>query len=163
MLPLMESRAVNNTTRKEKSSMNNLRVDGKHAQGRVHMSGDLATTNSSPKVVITGDLRLRVTESYAGRRPVKGHYRIELEGIEEPLHAIWIAEGDVLNHTVHAIEVAFDVRGTPAGETLTRLLTAQVTGDNGRSCIVHSSVFVQISVVRDDDPSRVLALDNTLS
>jgi hypothetical protein len=80
--------------------------------------------------------------------------------MEEPLHVIWIAEGDVLNHTVHAIDVAFDVRGTPAGETLTRLLTAQVTESNGRGCIVHSSVFVQVSVVRDDHPSPVLVLAN---
>jgi hypothetical protein len=36
---------------------------------------------------------------------VKGHYRIEPEGMEEPLHVIWIAEGDVLNHTVHAIDI----------------------------------------------------------
>ena len=129
-------------------------------QGRVDIPGDLATTNSSPKVVITGDIRLRVTESYAARRPVKGHYRIEIEGMQEPLHVIWIAEGNVLNHTVHAIDVAFDVRGTPAGETLTRLLTAQVTDGNGQGCIVHSSVFIQISVVRDDHPSRVLMLDN---
>jgi hypothetical protein len=129
-------------------------------QGRVDIPGDLATTNSSPKVVITGDLRLRVTESYAARRPVKGHYRIEPEGMREPLHVIWIAEGNVLNHTVHAIDIAFDVRGTPAGETLTRLLTAQVTESNGRGCIVHSSVFVQIFVVKDDLPSRDPLLDN---
>ena len=132
-------------------------------QGRVDIPGVLATTNSSPKVVITGDLRLRVAESYAARRPVKGHYRIETEGMQEPLHVIWIAEGNVLNHTVHAIDVAFDVRGTAAGETLTRLLTAQVTDGNGQGCIVHSSVFIQLSVVRDDHPSRVLMLDNASS
>jgi hypothetical protein len=86
----------------------------------------------------------------AARRPVKGHYRIELEGIEGPLHVIWIAEGDVLNHTVHAIDIAFDMRGTPVGKTLTRLLTVEVTENNGQGCIIHSSVFVQISVVRDD-------------
>ena len=129
-------------------------------QGRVYIQGVLAPTNSSPKVVITGDLRLRVTESYAARRPVKGHYRIETEGMQEPLHVIWIVEGNVLNHTVHSIDVAFDLRGTPAGETLTRLLTAQVTESNGQGCIVHSSVFIQISVVRDDQSSRVLVLDN---
>ena len=27
-----------------------------------------------PKVLIQGDIRLRVTESYAAGRPVKGHY-----------------------------------------------------------------------------------------
>ena len=143
--------------------MNNLLADVKrtqgdpaHAgvQGRVSIPDDLATTDNSPKVVITGDIRLRVTESYAAYRPVKGHYRIEMEGMEQPLHVIWIAEGNVLNHTIHAIDVAFDVRGTPAGETLTRLLTAQVTESNGQGCIVHTSVFVQIFVVKDELPVK---------
>jgi hypothetical protein len=107
--------------------------------------------NSSPKVVITGDLRLRVAESYAARRPVRGHYRLVLDGVEEPLHVIWRAEGDVLNHSVHAIDLAFDLRGTPAGETLTRLLTVQLTEQHGKGCIFHSSVFVQIFVVSDED------------
>lgn len=90
----------------------------------------------------------------------KGHYRIEPEGMEGPLLVIWIAEGNVVNHTVHDIDVAFDLRGTPSGETVTRLLTAQVTESNGQGCIVHSSIFVQISVVRDDHPSQVLVLDH---
>ena len=107
-------------------------------------------TGGMPKVVIKGDIRLRVTESSAALRPIKGHYRIETEGMQEPLQVIWIIDGNVLNHTVHAIDVAFDVRGTPAGETLTRVLSAQVTERNGQGCIVHSSVFVQIFVVRDD-------------
>ena len=149
--------------------MNNLLADVKRrqrqsahtgVQGRVYIPDDLATTNSNPKVVITGDIRLRVTESYAAHRSVKGHYRIEMEGMREPLHVIWITEGNVLNHTVHAIDIAFDMRGTPAGETLTRLLTAQVTESNEQGCIVHTSVFVQISVVEDDFPSRDSLLDN---
>jgi hypothetical protein len=115
-----------------------------------------------PKVVIEGDIRLRVTESYAAGRPVKGYYRIETEGMQEPLQVIWIIEGTVLNHTVHSIDVEFDVRGIPAGETLTRVLTAQVTDKNGQGCIVHSSVFIQISVVRDDLRRSDLVL-NTLS
>ena len=118
-------------------------------------------TGGMPKVVIKGDIRLRVTESYAALRPIKGHYRIETEGMQEPLHVIWIIEGNVLNHTVHAIDVAFDVRGTPAGETLTQVLTAQVTERNGQGCIVHSSVFVQIFVVKDDLPIGDPALNNT--
>jgi hypothetical protein len=109
-------------------------------------------TGGMPKVVIQGDLRLRVTESSAALRPMKGHYCIETEGMQEPLQVIWIIDGNVLNHTVHAIDVAFDVRGTPAGETLTQVLSAQVTERNGQGCIVHSSVFVQIFVVRDDLP-----------
>ncbi len=63
-------------------------------------------------------------------------------------------------HTVHAIDVTFDVRGTLAGETLTRLLTTQVTEDNGQGCIVHSSVFVQITVVRDSLSSEGSLLDD---
>jgi hypothetical protein len=66
------------------------------------------------------------------------------------LQVIWIAEAEVLNHTVHSLDVAFDVRGTPAGETLTRLLTVQVTESNGQGSIIHSSIFVQIVVVRDE-------------
>ncbi|TME13557.1 MAG: hypothetical protein E6I80_01995 [Chloroflexi bacterium] len=115
-----------------------------------------------PGVVITGDIRLRVTESYAADRPVKGFYRIETEGMQEPLQVIWIIEGNVLKHTVRSIDVEFDVRGIPAGETLTRLLTAQVTERNGQGCIVHSSVFVQILVVRDDLRKCDLVL-NTMS
>ncbi len=143
--------------------MNNLLADVKRTQrqsahtgmkGRVYIPDDLATTNSSPKVVITGDIRLRVTESYAAHRPVKGYYRIKMEGMREPLHVIWITEGNVLNHTVHAIDIAFDLRGIPAGETLTRLLTAQVTENNGQGCIVHTSVFIQIFVVRDELPMK---------
>src|SRR5947208_13921635 len=89
-----------------------------------HIPGTVPGTGSMPKVRITGDVRLRIPQAYAARRSVKGHYRIETEGMQEPLHVIWIVEGNVLNHTVHAIDVAFDVRETPAGETLTRLLTA---------------------------------------
>lgn len=123
--------------------------------------GSAPGTGGTPKVVIRGDIRLRVTESYAALRPVKGHYRIETENMQEPLHVIWITEGNVLNHTVHSIEVAFDARGTPAGETLTRVLSAQVTERNAQGCIVHSSVFVQICVMRDDLPVRDPVLNQT--
>jgi hypothetical protein len=115
-----------------------------------HLPGRVRGTGGIPKVLIRGDIRLRVTQSNAVRRPVKGHYHIETEGMQEPLHVIWIIEGKVLNHTVHSLDVEFDVRGMPAGETLTRVLTAQVTDTNGQGCIVHSSVFIQIFVVRDD-------------
>jgi len=127
-----------------------------------HIPARIPGTDGMPGVVITGDIRLRVTESYAADRPVKGFYRIETEGMQEPLQVIWIIEGNVLKHTVRSIDVEFDVRGIPAGETLTRLLTAQVTERNGQGCIVHSSVFVQILVVRDDLRKRDLVL-NTMS
>ena len=117
-----------------------------------HIPGRVPGTDGMPRVVIQGDIRLRVTESLAALRPVTGHYRIETEDMQEPLQVIWILEAAVLNHTARSIEVAFDVRGTPAGDTLTRLLTAQVTESNGQGCTVHSSVFVQILVVSDDLP-----------
>ena len=53
---------------------------------------------SLPKVLIRGDIRLRVPASYAGSRPVKGHYHIETVGMREPLQVIWIAEGTVEKH-----------------------------------------------------------------
>src|SRR5712692_3399922 len=117
-----------------------------------HPPESVSGAGGMPKVVIEGDIRLRVTESYAAGRPVKGFYRIETEGMQEPLQVIWIIEGNVLNHTVRSIVVEFDVRGIPGGEILTRVLSAQVTERNGQGCIVHSSVFVQILVVSDDLP-----------
>ena len=71
-------------------------------------------------------------------------------------------EGHVLSQTVHALEVAFDLRGTPAGETLTRQLTVQVMERGGQGCIVHSSVFVQIFVM-NDDLTREIPLLNQIS
>jgi hypothetical protein len=127
-----------------------------------HPPESVPGTGGMPKVVIEGDIRLRVTQSYAAGRPVKGFYRIETEGMQEPLQVIWIIEGNVLNHTVRSIVVEFDVRGIPAGETLTQVLTAQVTDKNGQGCIVHSSVFIQIFVMRDDLRKSDLAL-NTIS
>jgi hypothetical protein len=115
-----------------------------------------------PKVIIQGDIRLRVTESYAAGRPVKGYYRLETEGMQEPLQVIWIFEGTVLNHTVRSIDVEFDVRGIPAGETLTQVLSEQVTDKNGQGRIVHSSVFIQIFVVRGDLRTRD-SVQNTMS
>src|SRR6266699_2285144 len=71
--------------------------------------GDPEKSNSNPKVLIKGDIRLRVTESYAGRRPVRGRYTIETESMQKPLHIIWMIEGNVLNHTVHIIVVRDDL------------------------------------------------------
>lgn len=121
-----------------------------HTLDTLDISGDPEKINSDPKVFIKGDIRLRVTESYAALRPVKGRYQIETERMQEPLHVLWIIEGNVLSHTVHCIEVTFDMRGTPAGETVTRQLTAQVTERGGQGGIVHSSVFVQIFVANDE-------------
>lgn len=114
-------------------------------------------THGTPKMVIKGDIRLRVPEKYAALRPVKGCYRIEMEGMQEPLHVLWMSEGTALNHTVHSIEVAFDVRGVSAGEILTRQLSAQVIDKGGQGCIMYSSVFVQIFVVKEDLPREETA------
>jgi len=116
----------------------------------LHMPGSVPIPDGMPRVIITGDVRLRVTESFAALRSVKGRYHIKTEGMQEPFHIIWISEGQVYNHTAHSIDVTFDMRGISAGETLTQMLTAQVTERNGQGCIVHSSVFIQISVVSDD-------------
>jgi hypothetical protein len=64
--------------------------------------GSVPGTSGTPKVVIRGDIRLRVPESYAARRLIKGHYRIETEGMQDPFDVLWIIEGNVLNPTVHS-------------------------------------------------------------
>ena len=115
-----------------------------------------------PKVLIRGDIRLRIPKSYATSRSVMGHYHIETEGMHEPLQVIWIIEGNILNHTLRSLDIEFDMRGIPAGETRTCVLTAQVMDTNGQGCIVHSSVFIQIFVVCDDLRTGVSA-PNTLS
>jgi hypothetical protein len=121
-----------------------------HPRNAACIQPEMPGTDRMPKAVITGDIRLRVSESFAARRAVKGHYRIETEGMQEPLQVIWISEGKVINHSVHAIEIVFDARGMSAGETLTTLLTAQVQEKDGQGCIVHSSVFIQIFVMGDE-------------
>jgi hypothetical protein len=68
----------------------------------------------------------------------------------EPVQVIWIIEGNMLNQTVRSLEVEFDVRGTPPGETLTRVLTAQVLDINGQKRIVTTSIFIQTHVVGDE-------------
>src|SRR5215469_12506007 len=69
-----------------------------------HIPGRIPETDGMPRVVIQGDIRLRVTESFAALKPVTGHYRIETEGMQEPLQVIWIAEATVLNHTARTID-----------------------------------------------------------
>jgi hypothetical protein len=171
-LLLTRKYTLNNTRVQEKESMSNtLKQIGRTQAPAIQVPllkkepqipGRVRGTIGTPKVLIQGDIRLRVTESYAAGRPVKGYYRLEMEGMQEPLQVIWIIEGTVLNHTVLSIEVEFDVRGIPAGETLTRMFTAQVTDKNGQGCIVHSSVFIQIFAVRDDLRRSNLVL-NTIS
>ncbi|MDQ2905611.1 MAG: hypothetical protein ABI456_16540 [Ktedonobacteraceae bacterium] len=114
---------------------------------RACMLKSVPKIDNEPKVVINGDVRLQVTEPGAARKSVSGHYAIETAGLQSPLHVIWMIDGYVLRHSEHDIEVAFDMRGRSAGETLTRQLSVQVTEKAGQGCIMHSSVFVQIVVV----------------
>ena len=125
-------------------------IPGSFAEQVLRTPDKILEHDDMPGIVITGDIRLRVTESYAALGPVTGHYRIETKGMQEPLHVIWIAEGNVLNHTAYSIDVAFDIRGMQAGEKHTEMLSAQVTDCNGHGRIFHYSVFIQISVVKDD-------------
>jgi hypothetical protein len=150
-----------NITRREKRSMSytpeqikrasSPAIQGSIAEQVLRMPDKIPENDDMPGIVITGNIRLRVTASYAALRPVTGYYRIETKGMqEEPLHVIWMVEGNVLNHTANSIDVAFDMKGIRAGETLTRMLSAQVTDCNGHGRIFHCSVFVQIFVVKDD-------------
>jgi hypothetical protein len=116
----------------------------------VRMPDKMPGDDEMPGILIIGDIRLRVNEFDATHKLVTGHYRIETKGMQEPLHIIWMDEGNVLHHTGYAVDVAFDMRGIPAGKTLTRVLSAQVTDCNGRGRVVHCSVFVQILVVGND-------------
>ncbi len=119
------------------------------AHGTMPLPDVIATTNRTPKVMIRGDIRLRVAEAVAAHRPVKGSYRIDLEDMQEPLQVIWMTEGKVVNHTVHHIDIEFDLRGASVGETRTYVVSAHVAESNGRGRIVDSSVFVQILVTRN--------------
>jgi hypothetical protein len=117
------------------------------SQGPISMPESPATANNSPKVVIKGDIRLRVSEAYAALKPIKGSYSIDMRDMQEPLQVLWITEGKVLRHSVYDIDMEFDLRGARAGETRTHLLTAHVTELDGQGAIAQSSVFVQIFVV----------------
>jgi hypothetical protein len=121
----------------------------------IHEPVSVAVSNAfhiddEPKVVITGDLRLHITTYDAAHCPTKGHYRIATEGLQSPLHIVWIVDGHMLSQCDSELEIAFDMRGRAAGETLTRQLSVQVTALAGQGPIVHSSVFIQIVVVPND-------------
>jgi hypothetical protein len=104
-----------------------------------------------PKVLITGDIRLNITEWEAALHPITGDYRIETAGMREPLYTLWHAEGQVLSRQARSTGVTFDVRGARAGETRTYLVAVQVVESGAQGRVVQSGVFVQV-VVTGDEP-----------
>ena len=107
---------------------------------------EVETEREQPKVSITGDIRMCVSELDTAVRPIIGHYSIEPTGMQEPLYTLWYAEGRVLHRQAHTTTIAFDLHGARAGETHTYLVAAQVTESPERRSIV-SGVFVQILVM----------------
>lgn len=106
----------------------------------------LAPQTAFPSVVITGDLRLVVTEADAARGPITGSYRIQTQGMQEPLLVLWGAEGQVLSRQARATAITFAIPGTRAGQNVIASVQVQVTDQ--RVSVV-SGVFVQILVIAD--------------
>ncbi len=102
-----------------------------------------------PQVVITGDLRLSVTESEAAHGPITGHYSIETRQMQEPLQVYWGAEGQVCNRQARVTDIAFEMPQAQAGQSWIYPVQAQVTDQ--RTSIV-TGVFVQILVTADTFP-----------
>lgn len=119
----------------------------------VHLLATIEPELEHPKVLITGDIRLRVTELEAALHPVIGHYSIKIAGLQKPLYTLWHVEGQVLCHQVRSASVAFDVRGARAGETRIYLVAVQVTERGVQGRVVQSGVFVQVVVTGDDLPT----------
>ncbi len=70
--------------------------------------------------------------------PSERTHTIAVEGLQGPLHIIWIVDGHMLTHSDGEIEIAFDMRGRMVGETLTRQLSVQLSAlaGPGLLCIV---------------------------
>src|SRR5437868_15444364 len=82
---------------------------------------------SLPQVVITGDLRLSVTESEAAHGPITGHYSIETRQMQEQLQVYWGAEGQVCNRQTSATDIAFEMPHAQAGQRWIYPVQAQAT------------------------------------
>lgn len=121
--------------------------------GRVHHPATTEPELERPKVLITGDIRLYVTESEAAFHPITGRYSIEMAGMQEPLYTLWHAEGQMLCRHARSTDIAFDVRGARAGETRTYLVAVQVAESGVQGRVVLSGVFVQVVVTGDDLPN----------
>src|SRR5258708_39568351 len=102
-----------------------------------------------PQVVITGDLRLSVTESEAAQGPITGSYRIEPKQMQEPLQVCWGAEGQVRNRQARATDIAFEMPQAQAGQSWIYPVQAQVTDQ--RTSIV-TGAFVQVLVPANTFP-----------
>ena len=103
-----------------------------------------ATGTHSPQICIRGDLCFYVTEE-AARRPVTGHYSLDVQGMQKPLFVLWHGEGEVSSPHELSTDVIFDLCNAKAGQVCTHIVQAQVMERNGGRCVV-SSVFVQIFV-----------------
>lgn len=102
-----------------------------------------------PVVIIKGDINLRVSESEAALQPVMGRYHIVTDGMQEPLHLLWYADGQVLHRQARSTPIAFDLRGTPAGHTRIYQVAVQAVERGERGRVVQSGVFVKIAVTND--------------
>ncbi|MGH2494174.1 MAG: hypothetical protein ACRDIV_05660 [Ktedonobacteraceae bacterium] len=99
------------------------------------------------KALITGDVRLYVSESEVALHPVTGHYSIETTGLQEPLYMLWNAEGQVLDRRARSASITFNVSGARAGETRTFLVAVQVMESGAQGRVVQSGMFVQVVVI----------------
>lgn len=120
-----------------------------------HSTASTAKVSGSPRVFITGDLNLCVSESVVTTTPVRGSYRIEIEEMSEPRQVIWNAEGRLLTDEAMSADIEFDLHGARAGQTWTYVVTVQVTGGDGYNCIV-CGVFVQILVTGRDPLCKIV-------
>ncbi len=129
-------------------------------QMSLHKGATLNTTpaekvRETPRVFITGELHLCVSEAEIAAKPVSGSYSIKTEEMREPLQVIWSAEGRVLTTKAASANIEFDLHGARAGETWTYVIAVQVTDGDGYNRIV-SGVFVQICVT-EEIPLRKIA------
>ena len=99
-----------------------------------------------PQIVITGDLRLSVTESEAAHGAITGKYSVESWQMQEPLQVCWGAEGQVCHRQDRVIDITFEIPQAQAGQRWIYSVQAQVT-DQHTSIV--TGVFVQILVTAD--------------
>jgi hypothetical protein len=100
-----------------------------------------------PEASIKGDLGIIVTEQEVARGPIIGRYTVETQDMREPLFVRWHAQqGRVQNRAARSTAIAFDLRGTQAGQMWTAVITVQVT-DAETSDTIIKGTFVQICVM----------------